>query len=252
MRKIDFPFVADVVFYTLAAFILSLGLLRYFHAPYALAITLALLFAIACGGMVFLALYRRRRKRATGKKEREERDALLLHFALEKEERVRAALVEALCADGKEAHCGEDEIVAGEEILIPRFTMQPLSADEVARLIRRYGKTSFTIACNTLSPEAEKLLAPFGLKAMRCDEVYALFSRTGTMPSPLICGEIPRRSARQKLRRTFSKSNARPFFVSGFLLLVMSLFTFFPLYYLISGSVLMISAITVRFFGYSQ
>ncbi|MGN1077468.1 MAG: hypothetical protein ACI4ST_03040, partial [Candidatus Gallimonas sp.] len=237
--------------YSLSALFLSLGIMRYYRAPYSLCLPLAVLFAVATGGIVFLLIFRNHRKKTLTKKEQEKRDALMLHLALEKEERVRASLVTALVAEGKNAHCEKGGIGTEDGLIVPRFTMQPLSADEAARLIREYGP-SFTIACNALSPEAEKLLGSFGLKAVRGDEIYTLFSRTETTPSPLICGEIPRRTVRQKLRRTFSKTNARPFFVSGLLLLIMSLFTFFPTYYLISGSVLLLCAVTVRIFGYSQ
>ena len=56
-------------------------------------------------------------------------------------------------------------------------------------------------------------------------------------------------SRRARLRAVFSKRNARPFFVSGLLLLVMSLFVIYPVYYLVVGSALMIAAIVVRAVG---
>ena len=65
----------------------------------------------------------------------------------------------------------------------------------------------------------------------------------------MICGKISRRTLRAKLRRTFSKRNAYPFFVSGAGLLVMSLFVFFPVYYLISGSILLVVSVLIRIFG---
>lgn len=107
------------------------------------------------------------------------------------------------------------------------------------------------MVCNALTPEAEKLLLSFGRQAICADEIFALFERTQTTPSPLICGAIPRVTAKQKLRRSFSKKNARPFFVSGLLLLIMSLFTFFPIYYLVTGSILLVSAVCIRAFGYA-
>ena len=85
---------------------------------------------------------------------------------------------------------------------------------------------------------------------MTASDVYALFAKTG-MPDPLICGEIPRKTARTRLRRAFSKRNAYPFFVSGAGLLVMSFFVFFPVYYLITGALLVATAIFVRAFGYT-
>ena len=82
-------------------------------------------------------------------------------------------------------------------------------------------------------------------------EIYELFARTDKLPETYICGEIPRRTVRSKLRRAFSKRNAYPFFVCGMGLLIMSLFVFFPIYYLISGSILLSAAILIRAFGSS-
>ena len=252
MKKIDFPLIADVLFYGVAAFFLSVGFLRYFKISLALSVALACLFALSAAGIVFLIAYRNHRKRNLSKKEREERDALLLHLALEKEERVRAALLLAFKADGKEnAHCEGDGLEA-DGLYLPRFSMQPISADEIAKLIREYHGSQFTLVCNDLTAEAEKLLDRFGLKTMKGNEIYSLFSRTDTVPSPLILGEVPRKSAKRTFRRIFSKKSARPFFTSGILLLFMSLFTFFPVCYLVSGTVLMLLAVTVRSFGYAQ
>ncbi len=251
MRKLDIPLILDVLFYTVAGWFLSLGILRYYRVNTGIAVSSATLIALAVGVFSFLLIYTRRRKKVLGKKEQEARDALLLHFALERSERVRLSMLEAFTKDGKDAHCEGDALSVNGSFLIPLFTMQPVSADAVARLIREYGAEPFTLACNALTPEAEKLLQSFGKTALCGNDVYALFTRTDTVPNPLICGEIPRKTLRTNLRRSFSKKNARPFFVSGILLLIMSLFTFFPLYYLISGCVLLVSSVCIRTFGYA-
>lgn len=250
MKKIDFTLIADVIFYAVCVWFLSIGLMRYFRMDFTLAAILSSLFTLAGAGVSFLLLSLSHKKRRLNKKETAAREALLLHLALEKEERVRAALLNAYLADGKKAHLNEDFLVVEDALYIPRFTMQPLSADEIARLIRAYGKPA--ILCNALTPEAEKLAASFGLKVVRGDEIYALFTRTNTTPSPLILAELPRKSVRGTLRRIVSKKSARPFFTSGILLLFMSLFTFFPIYYLVSGCILTLLAICIRLFGFTS
>lgn len=251
MKNFRFALAADLFFYSSCAFVLCLSILRFYRMPLWLALICSAAVALAVGGLIFLLMYRSVNKKLLSKKQREEREALLLHLTLEKPERVRAALLSAYCADGKNAHCEREVLSVDGVPLVPLFTMEPVGADEIARLLREFGKTPFCVVCNALTPEAEKLLASFAIQAVRGEEVYALFSRTNTLPEPLICGEIPRKTVKQKLRRSFSKSNARPFFVSGSLLLVMSLFTFFPLYYVISGGILLICAVAVRLFGYA-
>lgn len=251
MKSLSFALVADLLFYSACAFLAAVGVLRFYGAPLWLALVCAAAIALAVGGIAFLLMYRSRHKKYLTKKEREAREALILHLTLEKPERVRAALLSAYLADGKNAHCEGDTLAVDGVPVVPLFTMEPVSADEIARLLREYGKEPFCVACNSLSADAEKLLSAFGIAATGGDEIYSLFSRTETVPDPLICGEIPRKTAKQKFRRSYSKSNARPFFVSGALLLLMSLFTFFPLYYVIAGSVLLFCAVAVRLFGYA-
>ena len=251
MKKIDFTLIADVVFYGIAVWFLSIGVLRYYRMRLPLAAILASIIALAIAGIILILFYHSRRRRRLTKKETEARDSLLLHLALEKEERVRASLVTAFLADGKSAHLQEDAIAIEDSLYVPRFTMQPLSADETAHIIRAYGREKVTILCNALTPEAEKLAHSFGIKLMRKNEIYDLFTRTKTTPDPLILADLPRKSAKRTFRRIVSKKSARPFFTSGVLLLFMSLFTFFPIYYLISGSVLTMLAIIVRFIGFS-
>ncbi len=252
MKRFSLADILDVLFYTLSACFVAFGILRYFRLALWLCLLFSLLFAAAtCVGSGLL-LSGNRQKKVKSKREKEDRDALLLHLALEKEERVRAALLTALLADERHANLRGDVLEEDGKLLVPLFTMEPVSADTVARLLKQYGEDPFTLACKDVTAEAEKLLLRFEKGIMKGDEVYKLFAETGTIPNPLICGNIPRRTLKMNLRRSFSKKNARPFFVSGLLLLIMSLFTLFPLYYLISGCALLITAVVVRAVGFAE
>ncbi len=250
MKKFDLPLLADVLFYGVAAWFLTLGVVRYFRAPLWVSLLTASLLSLAVSGAVFLILYTRHRRVAVTKSARERKEKLLLHLALERPERVTALLASALTADGRQAQCTDAGLTVDGMRAVPMFTMQPLSADAVALLLREYGEEPFTLWCNALTPEAARLLASFGRKGVEQDEVFDLFERTEATPERLICGEIPRPKFRAKLKRTFSKKNARPFFVSGIFLLLFSLFALYPVYYLISGCVLLIAAICTRLVGF--
>ena len=240
MKKINFSFVSDVLFYGACAFVLALSVLRYFRVPLVLSLGASVAIGLTVSMAAGFLLYQKNKKRLLSRREREARDKLMLHFALE-----------AFLADEKNAHCFEDELCIEDTPCVPIFSLEPVSADEIARLIRKFGDRKIMIACRETTQEAEKLLQAFGIEKLGENEIYALFERTKKTPKPLICGEVPRRTGKKKLQRAFSKSNAHPFFVSGALLLIMSLFTFFPIYYIISGSVLLLLAITTRFFGYA-
>lgn len=252
MKNFNLPLFLDTCFYALAVGILSLGILRYFRVPLFLAAICALLFALAAGTLCFFAEYLSHRRRTITKREQTEKDALMLHLALESRERVRALLLEANLADGKQANLEGDALTVEGVRLVPLFRLEAVTADAVAALLRDYRDEDFCLACNALTAEAEKLLLSFGKKVLRGDDIYRLLKRTDTYPEKPICSEIPRRTVKHKLRVSFSKKNARPFFVSGLFLLIMSLFVIFPVYYLITGAVLMVTAVLVRAVGYAS
>ncbi len=243
--------ILDALFYALAISALTFCVLRYFRLPVFLCFFVAALLLLATGLVVLLLEGGRHRKVKLNKKEREERDALMLHLALETPERVREALLSAYLANGKQANLKEDGIEVDGTLYLPIFTMQPISADAVARLLQKRQMQPFVLVCNELSPQSAALLSSFSVSAVCIDEVYTLFQKTECTPKKLICGNIPRRTAKTKLKLALKKSNARPFFVSGLALLFMSLFTVFPVYYLTVGGVLIATSIGVRLFGYS-
>ena len=174
----------------------------------------------------------------------------MLHLTLESDDNIKELLEKAFSADGRDIAKAETLVVDGKP-LIPLFTMQPLSADTVALLLKQYKRQPFLLACNRLSPEAERLLASFAREWMDGEAVYDLLSRTQTIPGCMICGEIERKNLRSRLQRMVSKKNAYPFFVSGAGLLVMSLFVLFPAYYLISGCLLLLASVLTRAFGHA-
>lgn len=252
MKEISPAVVLDALFYACAVWLMTFGILRYYRLDGWLCALYACLAALLAAAFCLLFLGGRYKRRVSGKRRRAQRDALLLHLNLEEEEKALACLLDAFRADGADCELDGGSLIVNEKYMIPIFTMSPVSADHVAILLKKYKNKPFVILCNSLSPEAERLAASFQKEVMCGDEVFSLFERTNTIPAELICGDLKRVTVKDKLRRSFSKSNARPFFVSGSLLLVMSLFTFFPLYYLVSGSVLLLLSILVRAFGYAQ
>ena len=243
------PVAADAVFYAACTFLPILCILRYFGAPVWLSILAAGALAICVGLAVFLLESRTRGKRLLSARQARERDALLFHLALappgETEELLQRAHKKEQQTEQTSGHPPAND--APVEFL---FTLEPLSADRLASLIRARGE-QFTLFCSELSPAAEKLTKTFPITVIRGDEVYRLLSETGELPERFL-GTTPRPSRRERLRTLFTRNSAKPFFVSGALLLLMSLFTIFPVYYLTAGSLLLLLSIGLRILAPSE
>ena len=238
------PVFADALFYAAAAALLGFCLLRYFDAPVWTAAVVCILLALGVGVFVFLLESRTRTKKYLSAKQREECEAVLLHLALAPPEETAQLLQTALKKDGANAGLQDGILTVDGSPAELLFCMEPLSADAVARLIQRRGD-KFRLYCNKLSPSAEALAQRFPIELIRGEEVYGLLQRTQLIPTPLL-GAAPRKRHREKLKAIFQKRNARPFFVSGALLLVMSLYTLFPVWYLAAGSTLLLVSVGLR------
>lgn len=178
-------------------------------------------------------------------KQREECDALLLHLSLSPPDQKAELLASALSKEGRKTEYEGGSLCVDGKAAELLFCMEPASADELARAIGRHGG-NFILYCNRLSDSAENLLKRFPVEAVRGEEVYGLLKRTDSIPKELLGSVGAKKSHKEKLRAVLKKSSARPFFLSGTMLLIMSLFTLFPVYYLITGSVLLLLSVALR------
>ena len=83
-------------------------------------------------------------------------------------------------------------------------------------------------------------------------EFFALMKQTDNLPEG---GFIPKKKKvgfLTLLKGTFKKEKAKTYALYGGFLLIMSRFVFYPLWYIISGSIFLIYAITIKFFAHSQ
>ena len=243
------PVAADAVFYAACTFLPILCILRYFGAPVWLSILAAGALAICVGLAVFLLESRTRGKRLLSARQARERDALLFHLALAPARETEELLRRARKKEQRSAQTS-GQPPANDAPVEFLFTLEPLSADRLASIIRARGE-QFTLFCSELSPAAEKLTKTFPITVIRGDEVYRLLSETGELPERFL-GTTPRPSRRERLRTLFTRNSAKPFFVSGALLLLMSLFTIFPVYYLTAGSLLLLLSVGLRILAPSE
>ena len=87
------------------------------------------------------------------------------------------------------------------------------------------------------------------IQFIKGNDVYRMLKKGSALPEHYL-GEDALPKKKKKRELWFAKSNSRRFLFGGTLILLTSLITPFPYYYLLSGSLLIISAVFVRIFGY--
>ena len=263
-------FISDILFSFAVTFLPALCLLRYLRLP----LSASLLFAAVAGLLVSLPVWffldKKREKLCLKKQDEEAKEKLLLHLALSTQKQnaeyfagyfSSKAKREAEKASSEEAPvraepvkvrtcAGFYAIETAEELCFPLFTVRPANGDEAAAIVRAKSDKQKRLLCGELSPEAEKLCAGFGIETTTAADAYLMLKKENFLPEHDLCEDAFTPQKKKRLHLYFAKSNSRRFLLGGVLILLTSLITPFPLYYLIFGSALVLSSIFVRIFGY--
>ncbi len=246
-----FAYLSDVAFGFFVSFVCSLVLFRYLHLRFALAFVLA----IVCGGLTALAvasvLAAKRKNLYLKKSDENLKEKLLLHLALLSDEGKTSLFQELLSTTDEPINrFGKLRIFNRREFFFLKFTLSPLSADEIPNLARLKTGKKKILLCSQIEEQALSLCARLGIEVRTGEWVYARFKERSALPEKYL-GEG---NAVQKPRSKawFSKRNAKRFFTCGSLVLLLSRLTPYYVYYLLFGGALIVGAVVVRIFGYTE
>lgn len=130
-------------------------------------------------------------------------------------------------------------ILCGDKVYFHDFKMHPLTEDDIAKIIKRKGDKK-VLYCNSVSPEAERLSKNFAIELRTLEELYGDLKEKELLPEKYVFEDAPKTKFIVKIKSRFTRKLCAPLFWSGAVLLGLSYFTFFPIYYIISGSILLV------------
>lgn len=106
-----------------------------------------------------------------------------------------------------------------------------------------------TVMATAFTKEADALALAFGIRQMDAGKVYALLKDTDKLPENYIMGSRMKRSIKNGLKLRLSKKSWKGYLLAGTSLLLFSLISVFPVYYIAAGGLLLAAAVLVRVFG---
>lgn len=128
------------------------------------------------------------------------------------------------------------------------FSFKDAGADDLAPALRAEGENKCVYACG-FTDEAKKLAAAFGIMLKDAGDAHALAKECGRLPEKLLAPPAAAGGLRKKLAFRVRREAWRGYLFSGSFLLVFSLMTVFPVYYIVTGGLLLAAAVLVRLFG---
>ncbi len=246
MKKINLPLVMDTFFAGTCAFLLFFTAVRYYTKSVAAALVFGIAAMLLFGALGYLYISRKQNKKLIVTRDEKEKKLLSLHLSLSSDAYIKNLLRSML---------GENARISGKKIIWDGtahffdFKMQPLSEDDVAQVIKYGYNGKKKIFCTAVSPQAAALAGNFSIETAAIDEVYENLKKKQLLPEKYVYEEPPKQKLHQRIKARFSRKLALPLFWSGAGLLALSYVAFFPLYYVISGSLVLALAAVSFVFG---
>ena len=248
MRRINLPLILDTLFAALCAFLLFFTSIRYYTRSVYIALGFAITAALLFGALSFLYISRKQNKKLLISKDEKQKKLLSLHLSLSSDEYISDLMKKCLLQENEKCEVKHGAIIIADCAYFRNFKMQPLSEDDIAKVIKVKRDEKKIILCNRISAEAVTLCENFLIEVKQIDFVYNLLNEKGLLPEKYIYEGQKKIGIFKRIKARFSRKICAPLFWSGIALLFLSYFTFFPLYYIISGGIMLaLSAVSLVF-----
>lgn len=234
------PLLADTLFAGVCAFLLFFTAVRFYTESAAWGLVFGIAAMLLFGTLGYVYVSRKQNEKLLISRDEKNKKLLALHLSLSSDEYVTKLICSLL---GEGARAGEQRIEYAGEGYYFNFKMRPLSEDDVAQVIKSRFAGKKRLYCNRISPEGTALADNFNIGVTCIDEVYSALKCKNLLPEKYVYEGAPKVKLAQKIRARFNRKLAAPLFWSGAGLLALSYLTFFPVYYIVSGSLTLVLAV---------
>ncbi|MDE6505292.1 MAG: hypothetical protein K2L42_05405 [Clostridia bacterium] len=245
MKRLNLPLVLDTFFSAVCAFLLFFTAIRYYTKSPVWGLVFGVCAALLFGALAFLYISNKQNKSLLLSRDEKNKKLLSLHLSLSSDGYILDLFKKGL---GNGAKIRGKRVISEGQSYFFNFKMQPISEDDIARIIKLKTDGEKIIYCNTAEASAASLAAHFGIRISGIDEVFALLKKNNLLPEKYVYEEAAKISLFKRIKSRFSRKLCAPLFWSGIALLGLSYFTFFPIYYIVSGGIMLIlSAVALVF-----
>lgn len=239
MRRLNLPLILDTVFAALCAFLLFFTAMRYYTRNAALSLAFAIVACLLFGALAFLYIGKKQNKKLLISLDEKHKKLLSLHLSLSSDEYI-CNLFEKCMPEEAKAEVNGGKIFTENNAYFFNFKMQPLSEDDIAKVIKYDCDKKKVLYCCRASIEAAALAENFLIEIRQIDSVYSTLKEKNLLPEKYVYEGAKKIGFFKRVKARFSRKLCAPLFWSGAGLLFLSYFTFFPIYYIVSGGIMLI------------
>lgn len=245
MRRLNFPLIADTFLAASCAFLLFFTLIRYYTKNAVYGLIFAIFAFLAFGALAYLYISRKQDRKLLLARDEKQKSLLSLHLSLcthAEIVKLFSAALDDTVQDGK-------TLTDGERVYFFDFCLKQLSPDDIAEVIKWDSDKSKVLYCNSVSGEASDLAADFNISVVGATQTFNLLKQKNLLPEQYKFGGKQKPNVFQRVRSRLTRKRSLQLFRCGLVLILFSFFTFFPVYYIVSGSILLALAAVCLVFG---
>ncbi|MDE7380422.1 MAG: hypothetical protein K2N14_05145, partial [Clostridia bacterium] len=138
------------------------------------------------------------------------------------------------------AYFGFNRIEDDDYIYFFNFNLSPLSPDAIAEIIKVETDKKKCVFCCEASLSALSFAEDFNITILNIAHVYALLKDKNLLPEKYALGNAKKPNIFKRIKKRFNRKLCPPLFFCGLSLLFFSFFTYYPVYYVVFGGLLLI------------
>lgn len=246
MKRLNLPLALDTLFTGACAFFVFYTAVRYYTKSAAVGLAFGITAAVLFGALAYVYISRKQNVKLLLSRDERDKKLLSLHPSLSSDGYIRRLFKNLL---GEGAKISGRKVVQGDTACFFCFRLQPLNEDDVAAVIKYRYDGKKKIYCVSATHGAAELAESFAISVTGIDGVYSALKEKNLLPEKYVYGGAKKAGTLQRVAARFNSKLAAPLFWSGTALLALSYFTFYPIYYIASGSLLLILAAAALFRG---
>jgi len=243
--KFNLSFFSDLLFYAACAFLISFTALRFALKSVVGALILSAFIALFITAVLAVLTQKRIIRRQQIKLDDGECKNLCVYLSLAAGDLTESLFLSAL----DDAFADGDVIFDSAHAYVFRFKIAPIDSDDIAAALKLKTELERVVLCCRAGDSAKAFAGDFGVQVWEIEKIYSLLKNKNLLPKEYPHMAKAKRARLERLKKRFNRKLCPSLFFSGFFLLAFSFFTFYPLYYVIFGSVVILLSCACLFFS---
>ncbi len=253
MKKLKLSIFSNLFFFFFIAFFIIYYYLRYNVFNFALSLTFSSIISaiLTCVFLVFSIIQNNKKLTTTFDKNQVEN--LKTQICFYDNDNIANLICSFLDAKNIAYKKLKDKIYLEEQnsFIVWLYKQEKLISTDIIDIIKKCkGEQKIILFCNEISVESLSLIKKCNLpiKAIEIYEFYSLLKKYSLLPEITIKSDA-KKHLKDKLKSVFNKKKAKPFIISGIVIMLSSSLLYNPTLYIVIGSILMIIGSYLYFFA---